>query len=80
MRRAALLSWWRFRSTFARRWGGYLGVVLVVGILGGVAMGAVAGARRTQGAFPVYLASTNPSDVVAFDEYISVTGRGTRLG
>ena len=76
VRRAALLSWWRFRSTFARRWGGYLGVVLVVGILGGVAMGAVAGARRTQGAFPVYLASTNPSDVVAFDEYISVTGTG----
>ena len=76
MRLAALLSWWRFRSMFVRRWGGYLGVVLVVGILGGVAMGAVAGARRTQGAFPVYLASTNPSDVVAFDEYISVTGTG----
>ena len=39
-------------------------------------MGAVAGARRTQGAFPVYLASTNPSDVQAFDEYISITGIG----
>jgi hypothetical protein len=76
VRRAALLSWWRFRSTFAHRWGGYLAVVLVVGVLGGVAMGAVAGARRTQGAFPVYLASTNPSDVVAFDEYISITGIG----
>jgi len=74
--RAAALSWWRFRSTFARRWGGYLGVILVVGILGGVAMGAVAGARRTQGAFPVYLASTNPSDVQVFAEYISITGTG----
>jgi hypothetical protein len=39
-------------------------------------MGAVAGARRTQGAFPVYLASTNPSDVQGFDEYISITGTG----
>ena len=39
-------------------------------------MGAVAGARRTQGAFPVYLASTNPSDVQVFDEYISITGTG----
>ncbi len=76
MARAALLSWWRFRSTFARRWGGYLGVILVVGIVGGVAMGAVAGARRTQGAFPVYLASTNPSDVQIFDEYVSITGTG----
>ena len=76
MRQAALLSWWRFRSTFAERWGGYLAVILVVGVLGGVAMGAVAGARRNQGAFSVYLASTNPSDVQAFDEYISVTGIG----
>ena len=39
-------------------------------------MGAVAGARRTQAAFPVYLASTHPSDLQAFTEYISITGTG----
>ena len=55
------LALYRFRATFGRRRGGYLALVLLVGLMGGVAMGAVAGARRTQSAFPVYLASTNPS-------------------
>ena len=49
---------YRFRATFARRWGGYLTVVLLVGLLGGLAMGAVAGARRTQSSYPAFLAST----------------------
>src|SRR5207245_5312901 len=31
--------------------------------LGGLAMGSVAAARRTQSSFPAYLASTNPSDM-----------------
>jgi hypothetical protein len=32
-------------------------------LLGGLAIGAVAGARRTQSSFPRFLASTNPSDL-----------------
>jgi MacB-like periplasmic core domain/FtsX-like permease family len=55
--------WYRFRVTFGRRRGGYLAVVLLVGLAGGVAMGAVAAARRTQASFAVYLASTSPSDL-----------------
>ncbi len=51
--------WYRFRVTFCRRRGGYLAVVLLVG----VAMGAVAAARRTQASFAAYLASTSPSDL-----------------
>ncbi|MGB9112443.1 MAG: FtsX-like permease family protein [Acidimicrobiales bacterium] len=54
---------YRFRSTFERRWGGYLSIVILIGLLGGVAMGAVAAGRRTQSSFPTYLASTNPSDM-----------------
>ncbi len=46
-----------------RRWTGYLTIVVLVGLLGGVAMGAIAAARRTQAAFPVFLASTNPSNL-----------------
>ena len=57
------LAWYRFRATFGRRWGGYLAIVLLVGLLGGLAMGTVAGARRTQSSFPRFLASTNPSDL-----------------
>jgi len=57
------VAWYRFRATFARRWGGYLALVLLVGVLGGLAMGAVAAARRTQSSFPAFLASTHPSDL-----------------
>jgi len=52
------VSWYHFRATFHRRWSGYLAVILLVGLVGGVAMGAVAGARRTQSALPASLAAT----------------------
>ncbi len=72
-------AWYRFRVTFGNRWGGYLTVVLLVGLLGGVAMGSVAGARRTDSSFPIYLASTNPSSIMVlagFDD----PGLGQKTG
>jgi hypothetical protein len=54
---------YRFRATFGRRWPGYLAIVVLIGLIGGVAMAAVAGARRTQSSFSTFLASTNPSDL-----------------
>ena len=57
------LAWYRLRATFGRRWGGYLGLVLLIGLIGGIALGAGAAARRTESSFPVFLASTNPSDL-----------------
>ena len=57
------ISWYRFRCTLRRRWGGYLALALLLGLVGGLAMGSVAAARRTQGAYPAYLAATNPSDL-----------------
>jgi hypothetical protein len=62
-RPAFSVAWYRFRSTFADRWSGYLTLVLLLGLVGGLAMGAVAAARRTQAAFPAYIASTSPSDL-----------------
>ena len=56
-------SGYRFRSTFRGRRGGYLALLLLVGLVGGVAMGSIAAARRTQSSFPTFLASTNPSDM-----------------
>ncbi len=67
---------YRFRACFRDRRGGYLVLVLVLGLVGGVAMAAVAGGRRTQSSFPVYLASTNPGDVQAFTEFDPITGTG----
>jgi hypothetical protein len=57
------LTWYRFRATFANRRGGYLAVILLVGLVGGLAMGALAGARRTQSAFPAFLTRTASSDL-----------------
>ncbi|HMK97297.1 MAG TPA: hypothetical protein VK425_07085, partial [Acidimicrobiales bacterium] len=54
---------YRLRTTFGRRRGSYLAIVLLVGLVGGTAMGALVAARRTQSAFSTYLASTNPSDL-----------------
>jgi hypothetical protein len=52
---------YRMRTTFGQRWGGYLTVILLVGLLGGLGMGSLAGARRTQSSFSTFVASTNPS-------------------
>ncbi len=57
------VAWYRFRTTFGRSWGGYLTIVLLVGLLGGLAMGAVAGARRTQSAYQTYLSGSHASNL-----------------
>jgi FtsX-like permease family len=56
--------WFRFRATFRRRWSGYLAIALLVGLVGGVAMASIAGARRTESSYPTFLAGTNPSDLL----------------
>ena len=61
MSQAFRVAWYRYRATFARQLTGYLTVVLLIGLIGGIAMAAVAGARRTQSSYPNFLASTNPS-------------------
>jgi hypothetical protein len=68
------VAWYRSRATFGRRWGGYLGLVLLIGLVGGVALGSAAAARRTESSFPVYLASTNPSDLIV--QYSSASYAG----
>ena len=59
------LARYRFRSTLHARRGSYLAVVLLVGLVGGVAMGALAGARRSDSAFPQYLVSTHATTMQA---------------
>jgi len=59
----ARVAWYRFRATFGRRWRGCLGVVLLIGLIGGIAMASIAAGRRTQSSYPTFLASTNPSDL-----------------
>jgi hypothetical protein len=57
------VGWYRFVATFRVRSGGYLTIVLLVGLLGGLAMGSIAGARRTQSSFSTLLARSNSSQL-----------------
>ena len=56
-------SRYRIQGTFRHRWGAYLSIVLLIGLVGGLSMGALAAARRTESSFPTFLASTNPSNL-----------------
>ena len=58
---AAVLYW---RATRRRSWRRAVVVALVCGLLGTVALGALAGARRTDSAYGRYLASINSSTVL----------------
>ena len=71
---------YRFRACWRDRWAGYLVLALLIGLVGGVAMAAAAGARRTQSSFPAYLASTNPGDVQIFTEFDPISGTGHSPG
>jgi hypothetical protein len=61
---ATVFAWYRFRATFRRRWAGYLGLAVLIGLVGGVALASVTAARRTDASYPSFLAGTNPSDLV----------------
>ena len=58
------LACWRIRVPALRgMWRQVLALALLAGLLGGVALGAVAGARRTNAAYERYLTAINASDV-----------------
>jgi hypothetical protein len=57
---------YHFRVTFKRSWGNYLSLTLLIALVGGVSMAALAGARRTDSSFPTFFASTNPSSTQVF--------------
>jgi FtsX-like permease family len=57
------VAWYRLRATWHDRWSGYLTIVVLVGLLGGLALGAMAAGRRTQSSYPTLLAESNSSDM-----------------
>jgi hypothetical protein len=66
----------------ARR-SGYISVIVLVALVGGLAMASLIGARRTESSYPQFLASTNPSDLLVnpnnapdnVSSFIAATGR-----
>ncbi len=73
------VAWYRFVTTFSRRRSGYLTLILLIGLLGGVAMGSVAAARRTQSSYATFLASTSPSDLGLSVQGQNLTAKLARL-
>jgi ABC-type lipoprotein release transport system permease subunit len=63
MAEALRVARYRLPSTAARSRGAYLSIVLLIGLIGGIAMASIAAGRRTQSSYPTFLASTNPSDM-----------------
>jgi hypothetical protein len=64
MRRNSLrIAWYWCRANFGRRWANYLTIILLVGAIGGLSLGSIAAARRTQSSYNTFLASSNPSDL-----------------
>jgi hypothetical protein len=62
-------AWYRFRSTFGHRWTGMLAIVLLTGLLGGLAMGSIAAARRTESSFVDFATSTDTPDLFVLDGF-----------
>jgi len=57
------LAWYAGRATWRQMWRITVLVALIGGLLGSVALGALAAARRTDSAYARYLKSVNASDV-----------------
>jgi len=58
------LVWFRLRVVARQRWRAWLALAALVGLAGGIVLGALAGARRTDSAYGRFLEASNPFDVV----------------
>ena len=77
---ASRLAWYRFSATARRRWAAYLGLVLIIGLVGGAGLGALAAARRTASSYTTFLASTDPSDLsLNIDQGSDISAKLSRL-
>jgi ABC-type lipoprotein release transport system permease subunit len=61
--RSIRVAAYRSRATMRRQWGAGLVVVLLIGIVSGVGLAALAGARRTDTSFNAFFSQTNPSNL-----------------
>ena len=53
--------WLRVRAGLRQDWRGLVVLALIVALIGGVALGALAGARRTDTAVSLFLLSAGPT-------------------
>lgn len=56
--------WFRFRAELRNRWRGLVAIAVLAGAAGGVTLAAIAGARRTDTAYPRLVKATRDYDVL----------------
>ena len=71
MGRTVSYAWYRLRTTFRAERSYFLSVILLVGALGGLSMGAVAAARSTESSFSDYVASSHVPQLYVLDGVIN---------
>lgn len=71
MRRALSVAAYRTRASLARQWGGYLALVVLIGLLGGISIGAFAAAQSTESSLTQLARYENVADVYILDGYFN---------
>jgi MacB-like periplasmic core domain len=56
--------WLRLRAELRRQWRGWLALAVLLGVIGGIALAAAAGARRTDTAYPRFLRVSHAADLL----------------
>src|SRR5215475_7150792 len=56
--------WMRLRSEARTRWRAWVSLALLIGLAGGAAVAAAAGARRTETAYPRFVQAQNGYDLI----------------
>ena len=57
-------AWYRTTTGWRRERTSFLLLVVLIGLVGGVALGSIAAARRTDSSYATFLANSNPSDLM----------------
>src|SRR5690348_266112 len=70
--------WYRFRAELRRRWSLIAVLALLAGLAGGVALAAIAGARRTDTAYDRLVRATDAPDVLVNPDLGSDSGLDAR--
>src|SRR6266436_6167090 len=56
--------WMRLRAELRQQWRGWLALAVLLGLIGGIALMAAAGARRTDTAYPRFLRASHAADLL----------------
>jgi hypothetical protein len=71
MARTASYAWYRLRSTMRSERSYFLSVILLVGTVGGLALGAIEAARSTESSFSDFVASSHVGQLFVLDGVIN---------